>query len=431
MKRQNVSAAAIVCLGMLVAAPVLVSKLQSQSAQEAPAGFKTPTLVENPGSQSVSNGIAEPASDTFAEDQATFEEQEDIAKGLGPLYNARSCTDCHQNPVTGGTGQTAELRVGHNNSAGRFVNPTISINDGAASVSNRSLVNDRSICAEAQERVPAAETVHTFRMSLNTLGDGFVEAIADSTLLAIAEQERVASKGRIQGEAIQVPIVEAPGKTSVGRFGWKDQHASLLSFAADAYLNEQGITSRLDPVDSTTVCKTTSDPEDVPDPGSDMADIDHFAQFMRGTMVPPVDAPLMATADAQNGKQIFTQIGCAMCHTPSMLTAPTGAVMDGGTFVVPAALGNKIIHPYSDFLLHNVGTGDGIVQNGPTDTAQKLRTPPLWGLRTHDRLMHDGLSSTRENAIARHGNEAAAVISNYNRLSAKQKSQLLTFLNSL
>jgi CxxC motif-containing protein (DUF1111 family) len=120
-----------------------------------------------------------------------------------------------------------------------------------------------------------------------------------------------------------------------------------------------------------------------------------------------------------------------MCHTPSIMTAATGAVIDGGTLTVPDALGSKIIHPYSDFLLHNVGTGDGIVQNGPADTAQKLRTPPLWGLRTRDRLMHDGLSSTRENAIARHGNEAASVINNYNRLSARQKSQLLTFLNSL
>jgi CxxC motif-containing protein (DUF1111 family) len=152
---------------------------------------------------------------------------------------------------------------------------------------------------------------------------------------------------------------------------------------------------------------------------------------MRGTLAPPVDATLLATADAQNGKQIFNQVGCAMCHTPAIMTAATGAVIDGGTLTVPDALGSKIIHPYSDFLLHNVGTGDGIVQNGPADTAQKLRTPPLWGLRTRDRLMHDGLSSTRENAIARHGNEAASVINNYNRLSARQKSQLLTFLNSL
>jgi CxxC motif-containing protein (DUF1111 family) len=430
MKRQKIFAA-IFTFCLIAAALGVANKLHSQSATEAPSGYNTPTLTNNPGSQSISNGMPQPANDTFADDQATFEEEDGVDKGLGPIYNARSCTECHQNPVTGGASQVAELRVGHDNRTGQFVNPSIQINDGATTVPNRSLVNDRSICAQAQERVPSTETIHTFRMSLNTLGDGFVEAIPDGTLMALAAQESAMSNGRIHGEAIQVPVVEAPGKTGVGRFGWKDQHASLLSFAGDAYVNEQGITSRLDPIDSTQLCKTTSDPEDVPDGPANMADIDHFAQFMRATMTPPVDATLMATADAQSGKQIFNQIGCAMCHTPSILTAPTGAATDGGAFIVPDALGNKIIHPYSDFLLHNVGTGDGIVQNGPADTAQKLRTPPLWGLRMRDRLMHDGLSSTRENAIARHGNEAASVINNYNRLNTRQRSQLLTFLNAL
>src|SRR5262249_34231172 len=159
-----------------------------------------------------------------------------------------------------------------------------------------------------------------------------------------------------------VPIAEAPGKTAVGRFGWKDQQASLLSFAADAYVNEQGVTSRLQPADTTTVCKTTSDPEDKP--GTDgLADIDHFARFMRATSAPPRDETLAATPDAQAGAQIFQSVGCAICHVSSIKTAPAGTVILGGTFTVPAALGGMTIHPYSDFLLHNVGTGDGIVQN--------------------------------------------------------------------
>ena len=99
--------------------------------------------------------------------------------------------------------------------------------------------------------------------------------------------------------------------------------------------------------------------------------------------------------------------------------------------MVPDALGNKTIHPYGDFLLHNVGTGDGIVQNGPADTANKLRTVPLWGLRTRDRLMHDGASVTVAGAIQRHGGEASSVVRNYSKLSPSQQRQLLTFLNSL
>ena len=361
----------------------------------------------------------------FSEDQSVYEEVDGVEKGLGPTYNARSCTDCHQTPVPGGSSQVSELRVGHT-SHGAFVNPTFSINHGQAQIASRSLINDRSVCAEVQVVSPTSENIRTFRMSLSTLGDGFIESIPDSTLLAIAAQQRSQTRGTIAGQAIQVPILEAPaGTTRVGRFGWKGQHASLLSFAADAYLNEQGITSRLLPTDVTNVCDAVADPEDEDN------DIDHFAAFMRGTLAPPVDATVMATRDAQIGKQLFSQIGCATCHVSSITTAPSGTVLNGGTFTVPDALGNKIIHPYSDMLLHNVGTGDGIQQNGPPETANKLRTPPLWGLRTRDRLMHDGLSATRENAIGRHGGEASGVINTYLRLSSTQKSQLLKFLSGL
>jgi CxxC motif-containing protein (DUF1111 family) len=119
---------------------------------------------------------------------------------------------------------------------------------------------------------------------------------------------------------------------------------------------------------------------------------------MRATKVPPVDPVVAATSDAQAGSKLFAQIGCTFCHVSSITMAPAGTVINGGAFAVPDALGNKIIHPYSDFLLHDVGTGDGIVQNGPPETANKLRTAPLWGLRTRDRLMHDGESLTRSDA---------------------------------
>lgn len=402
----------------------------SQGSTQAPTGFSTPTLNQNPGSQSVSNGFPEPSGDSFAQDQSVFEEQEGVDNGLGPLYNAQACVSCHQNPVTGGISQVTELRVGHNDANGNFVSPSISINDGQNTVPNRSLVNDRAICAQAQERTPGSETIRTFRTSLNTLGDGFVEAIDSNLLVAIANNQPSQSNGRIAGEFIQVPVLEAPGHIRGGRFGWKNQQASLLSFSSDAYLNEQGISNRLNPTDTTTVCKTTSDPEDHAD-SIGMDDIDHFATFMRGTKAPPVDSVLLATSDAQAGQQLFSAIGCNICHVTSITTAPAGTVINGGAFTVPAVLGNKVIHPYSDFLLHNVGTGDGIVQDGPADTANKMRTAPLWGVRTRDRLMHDGESLTRNDAILRHGGEANFVINNYRSLSTNQKNQLITFLNSL
>src|SRR5262249_34984583 len=159
------------------------------------------------------------------------------------------------------------------------------------------------------------------------------------------------------------------------------------------YVNEQGITSRLQMTDTTSVCKTTADPEDVPD-SDGLADIDRFARFIRATQAPPRDATLAATADAQAGEAVVQKIGCGICHVSSITTAPPGKVINGGQFTVPAALGNQVIHPYGDFLLHNVGTGDGIVQNGGPATANRMRTAPLWGLRTRSRLMHDLLSLT-------------------------------------
>jgi CxxC motif-containing protein (DUF1111 family) len=216
----------------------------------------------------------------------------------------------------------------------------------------------------------------------------------------------------------------------VARFGWKNQHASLLSFAGDAYVNEQGVTNRLFPVDTTTLCKTTADPEDHPD-ANGMADIDHFAQFMRASKAPARDTTLAATLAAQVGSDIFHRIGCDTCHVAFIITAPAGSVINGGAFTVPDALGNKIIHPYSDFLLHNVGTGDGIVQNGGPRTALKLRTPPLWGVRLRSRLLHDGRALTFDDAIEAHGGEAAGVAHNFQQLSQQEQQQLLTFLKSL
>ena len=404
-----------------------LARVAAKSATEAPAGFNTPSFEP---AHSVSNGIVEPPGDTFSRDQEVYEENETVAKGLGPVYNATSCVSCHQNPNSGAASQTTELRVGHHDENGNFVNPTIIINDGQDKITGRSIVNDRAIGPEAQEHIPARENIRTLRAALNTLGDGFVEAIDDTTLVAIAEKQPQVTDGRIHGEMVQAPIFEAPGQTRVGRFGWKDQHGSLLSFIGDAYLNEMGITNRLRPTDVTTVLKTTKDPEDQPD-GLGLADIDHFAQFIRGTMVPPRDAVLAATPAALRGGELFRQVGCAVCHVVSITTAPAGTVIDGGMFTVPEALGDKIIHPFSDFLLHDIGTGDGIVQVGPQDTANKLRTAPLWGVRTKARFMHDLGSLSLENAIARHDGEAHDAAEDFRELSPAQREALITFLKSL
>ena len=394
--------------------------VQGQSgATEAPAGFDNKT-----------NGFESQAA--FDADREVFEERDEIAKGLGPVYNAQSCTECHQNPVTGAGSQISELRAGHLDSAGNFVDAP-----------GGSLINDRAINASIQERVPGAENIRTLRMSTNVLGDGFVEAINSNTLIAIANAQPGQSNGQIRGQFIQVPVLEAPGSVRGGRFGWKNQNASLLSFAADAYLNEIGITSRLLLTENTSMGNSVAAFDTVSDAtlcadgsgricGEDEdQDIEAFARFMRSTKAPPRDTVLAATANAGAGATLFNAIGCNICHVTSITTSSPGTVINGGALTVAAALGNKIIHPYSDFLLHDIGTGDGIVQNGGQATRNKLRTQPLWGVRTHDRHMHDGATVTFNEAIQRHAGEAAFVTSNYNSLSATQQNQIITFLKSL
>jgi CxxC motif-containing protein (DUF1111 family) len=372
----------------------------TQTPPDAPAAF-----------DNLTNGAVDQGQ--FDQDKATFEDREGLEDGLGPVYNAQSCAECHQTPVTGALSQISELRAGHFDGTNFVDHP------------GGSLINDRAIDAAFQERVQPGNEVRTFRSSLNILGDGFVEAIDSNTLVAIANNQPAA----LRGTFIQVPVAEAGGLVRGGRFGWKNQHASLVSFAADAYLNEMGITSPLQPTDNTSNGVFVDD--GIADPEDDGDDIEAFARFMRATKAPPRDTVKAATPAAQAGSQIFNAIGCNVCHVRNITTSPAGTVINRGAFTVPEALGGKVIHPFGDFLLHDVGTGDGIVQNGGQGTRNQLRTAPLWGLRTRSRLMHDAGSLTNNDAILRHAGQATAVTNRFRNLTQAQKNQLFAFLDSL
>jgi Tol biopolymer transport system component len=296
----------------------------------------------------------------------------------------------------------------------------------------------------------SGENVRTFRASLNVLGDGFVECIDDITFQIMINQQPAG----MQGAFVRVPILEAEGcnpdvpsscPTGIGRFGWKGAVASLVSFSAIAYRGEMGITSPLQPTELTSLGRFVgfgSGFDPVPEVEDDGEDVETFARFMRSTKAPPRDRLLVPNDAADPGSALFDQIGCAACHTRNITTAPPGTMVNGFTFTVPDALGNKIIHPFGDFLLHDIGTGDGIVEAGGETTRNKMRTAPLWGLRTRDRLMHDGGSSsaptnsgaqsfTINEAILRHAGQATSVRNAYTALSETQKRQLIRFLKSL
>jgi CxxC motif-containing protein (DUF1111 family) len=356
---------------------------------------------------------------SFNDNRFIFEEVETVADGLGPTYNAQSCSECHQNVATGGASQVAEHRTGRVDASGGFFESL-----------GGSLIHSRATQSEIVERVAFEDDVRTFRISTNTLGLGYVECISNETLLAL----RDAQAADLRGTAVMVPVLEGDGTARIGRFGWKNQHASLESFAADAYLNEMGITSPLFPEENTSSGKsvgfgTRFDP--VADPEDDGVDVKVFADFMRSTKAPS-RGPI--TADVTAGEALFKQVGCANCHTPTIRTARPGVRINGGAFTVPSALGNKVIHPYSDFLSHDIGTSDGIpILPGAeyAGTARLMRTAPLWALRTRNRLMHDGLSFTKQEAIARHTGQAESVTQKYDALSPADQAKVLAFLDSL
>jgi Periplasmic component of the Tol biopolymer transport system len=313
-------------------------------------------------------------------------------------------------------------------------NPTQILRQGFSSYTNPQWSSD------------SGENVRTFRTSLNILGDGFVEATDDATLLAIRDNQPL----EMRGTAISVPLLEAPGQTRIGRFGWKNSIASLLTFSAAAYQAEMGITSPLRPTEQSSLGRSVMsfdpvlpDPEDSGGAQGFGEDVEAFARFMRSTKVPPRDRNLVPVDATDPGSMLFDQLSCSVCHVRTITTTPVaGTVLNGGTFTVPAALANKTFHPFSDFLLHDIGTGDGIVETNGELTRNMVRTPPLWGLRTRDRLMHDGGSSspptnsgaqsfTMNEAILRHGGQAASSRAAFQLLTPIQKSQLFKFLKSL
>jgi CxxC motif-containing protein (DUF1111 family) len=395
--------------------------LSREQFTEAPIGFDNLTngfSPQGPAFDTLDEDDVVPLR-SFSDNRFIFEEVETTADGLGPTYNAQSCRECHQNVVTGGASQVAEQRTGRVDDSGNFFESL-----------GGSLIHSRATNPKIIEYVVPGDSVRTLRISTNTLGNGFVECIADETLAGIRDNQ----PRDLRGTIVEVPVLEAGNELRTGRFGWKSQHASLESFSADAYLNEMGITSPLFPEENTSSGHFVgfgSPFDPVKDPEDDGVDVVAFANFMRSTKAPSRGT---ITSDVQAGDGLFNQVGCGSCHVSTLHTARPGTRINGGEFTVPNALGNKIIHPYSDFLLHDIDTGDGIpVSPAPEHvaTTNMMRTAPLWALRTRNRLMHDGRSITKQEAIQRHKGQATPAIANYNALTEDQQGQVLAFLNSL
>jgi len=350
----------------------------------------------------------------------SFNEDLTVEGGLGPIFNKSSCGNCHNNPV-GGPGSQTVTRFGLLDKKGGF--------DPLADLGG-SLRQAEAISDDCAEIVPPEANVTALRVTNGVLAYGLVEAITDLDLLANRDSQPAGQRGK----AHMVSNFEDPtDELHVGRFGWKAQVASVLTFSADAAQNEMGLSNRFLPFDNApngdeellANCDTVADPEDAPDSeGFDF--IDRVTDFQR-FLAPPPQTPKYGV----QGEIVFNDLGCAVCHTASFTT--------GNDPETESVLRNVNIRPYGDFLLHDMGiAGDGIVQGD--GNGQELKTPPLWGVSYRDPLWHDGrfsagtFESRIRDAIAEHGvfgSQGVPAAEAFASSTPEEQAMVVQFLRSL
>jgi CxxC motif-containing protein (DUF1111 family) len=336
----------------------------------------------------------------FRKGAGEFSEIESVAEGLGPFFNASSCGHCHAGAGLGGGGVARVTRVMCRSDEGELDAPPAG--QLLHSFSTRPDVAGPGIPANC-------DAVVADRRTTNALGAGLIEAIPDEQILA----EETAQRGGASGRAALVDDAFRGGQR-VGRFGWKAQHATLDAFSADAYRNEMGITNEIftDEVVPAGDQDLLASMDSVPDPEAPVGAVSALADFMR------FSAPFQPTGDAEPGLGTFRSIGCVACHRETYRTS------DGAS-----GLANRDVRLFSDLLLHDIGTGDGIPQAAALES--EIRTPPLWGLGRASFFLHDGSAASIDEAVLAHSGQAADAASAYAALAESERLDLLAFLEAL
>jgi CxxC motif-containing protein (DUF1111 family) len=373
--------------------------------------FAQPPPAPPPGPVPVA-GLTPAQQLAFDEGRRAFSKNYQIADGLGPVFNDESCADCHRN---GGATNRTVRRFGRVN--GGVFDPLAEL--GGSLIQSRGIRSVTTVDGTHDfvgERLPPEATVSALRRSQALQGLGLVDAVEDDSWRALAQAQLEADPST--AGKVHIVLDLSTGRNAVGKFGWKAQVPSLAQFAADALLNEIGITNPLfrDEVCPQGDCRAL-DFNPAPAMNDDGRDVEDLASFMT-LLAPPPRGPI--TADAIAGEQLFMEIGCGSCHRPTVRTGPSPV----------SALNRVEFHPYSDFLLHDMGRlGDGITQGQATGV--EMRTQPLWGLRNTNRLLHDAATVSIEEAIRRHDGQARAARDRFVALDPGPLAQLLAFLRSL
>jgi CxxC motif-containing protein (DUF1111 family) len=398
----------------------------------------------------------------FAAAKATFLAEEELADGVGPVFNEVGCGNCHDNGAVGGAGNPIERRFGRfaNNVFDPLANRGGSLRQLFTVGAFTGLNGQR--CNVPLEVEPAEATVHNVgRLTTPLFGLGLVDAMPDSFFDGLAAAEPASVRGIVNRVRILLPnpddASQRVGGTRVGRFGWKAGVPNLVQFSADAYVNEMGITTQ-SCINGQNVndFAIESAPNGIPQPagcddlaplqpaafvaagipqGTDDAvgpcaggrteiqdDVAEFAEFMTFLRPPPRGN---ITQDVTRGDPLYTQIGCATCHTRTQFTTPT-PTPNG----VPS---NMKFQPFSDFLVHDMGAlGDQIGNAGDSlAVTRRMRTAPLWGIRFRNFLLHDGRTSDIATAIRAHDGQGAAARNAFNALSTTNQGYVVAFVRSL
>jgi CxxC motif-containing protein (DUF1111 family) len=366
----------------------------------------------SPGSGDPIGGLTPAQQALFSDGKADFESVETVTPdGLGPVFNGTSCAGCHSTPATGGASTTVETRFG------RILNGKFDpMSEFGGSLIQTTGTGPQGSCDFVGETVPPEATIVAHRLTTPLFGLGLVDAVPDDEIKAIALIQKIFSPSTAGKVAMVTDL--ASSHLKVGKFGWKCQNPNLHQFAGDAYVNEMGITNPQFPQENCPqgdcnllVCNP------VPTLNDDGSGVTKFTNFM--TFLAPLPRGPV-NDDVRHGEALFFTTGCFACHTPALQTGNSSV----------AALRNVTFFPFSDFLLHDMGSlGDGIEQ-GPAKGTD-MRTAPLWGVRARATLLHDGRATTLEQAILAHAGQGQASRNAFASLGSHSKAQLIAFLNSL
>src|SRR6266545_2405627 len=435
----------------------------------------TPFVAHDPGVRGGPAGAGGPIFgltarqlEFFTAGQDEFEEAEVVADGLGSRMNLDSCAGCHSQPATGGTSPFVNPQVAFASKDGGTDRVPFFITEGGpvrearfkfnadgtrdGGVHNTATITGRAgaagcVLAQPDFDTQAANHNLIFRIPTLVFGAGLIELVPDSVILAnqaanAATKKQLGIKGHpnlvVSGRAITGSTNNNGNDGTIARFGWKAQNQTLLLFSGEAYNVEMGITNELfqQEREQNPNCQFATLPNDVtdteiPTTPAGLNAIEKFAFFQR-FLAPPTSSPDTpgGASSISNGRSLFVSTGCALCHTPTLMT--------GNSTV--AALRYQSVNLFSDLLLHAMGPGlaDNIVQGGAR--GDEFRSAPLWGLGQRIFLLHDGRTTDLLQAIQAHmsagdstfgPSEANAVTDNFNKLSEKKKQDLMNFLRSL